>query len=318
MPLTNFNSEGVKLTQLLFGSIFLLGVSGVFAAYLQLKERFFSIAMAPLIYMGSIALGLSFLTNTYGILILGYLALFGAVLHLLLNLGAFLRLKDFSLTRAWSNPVVAWKGFSMDFWRRVLNNSAFQVNQSLDVLIASFLMVGSIAAFSIGTNFGHFLLSIVGMALANAAFPKLSQNKKNRPAQKKILLQNSFWILFFTVPVALLGALFSAELLTLLFSLEGATLQLTETVFFWTIISLPAACLIPLLSRFFLANDDSKTPLWINFFSLTIATSLAAFLSLSFFPPEKAILGLALGNFTANFLSATLFLFFIIKTLKKT
>lgn len=137
--------------------------------------------------------------------------------------------------------------------------------------------------------------------------PQSSPKKAATPQQKIILWQSLKWILLFCLPASLLCSLFATEILQIIFSLQGETLQKTTTVFFWTVLSLPPACMIPILSRFFLANDDTKTPLIINTLSLTIATTLAATLSLYILPPDIAILGLALGNFTANYLSATLF-----------
>jgi peptidoglycan biosynthesis protein MviN/MurJ (putative lipid II flippase) len=56
----------------------------------------------------------------------------------------------------------------------------------------------------------------------------------------------------------------------------------------------------------FLANEDTKTPLRSAVIGLTIATTLAAGLSLYVFAPSSAILGLAIGNFVANYLNAGL------------
>jgi len=80
---------------------------------------------------------------------------------------------------------------------------------------------------------------------------------------------------------------------------------MTTIVFRWTIASVPFACACPLLSRVFLARDDTRTPLRITTTSLAFATALAAILSLKLLPPDNAILGLAVGNFTANVLVAT-------------
>lgn len=298
------------LSQFLFGSVFLLSLSGVFAAFLQAKQKFISIALAPLFYMGGICTGLFLFRDSFGLLIIGYSAIFGAALHLFANLLYFF----FSQGRVgfyWKKPISAWKNFQGDFWRRVLNNSAFQINQSADILIASFLITGSITAFSIGTNLGHFLLSIVGFSVANSAFPRLTKHKFNWSKQQSILKSALKWILFFSIPATIFALFFLKEILKLGFGLSGSPLEMTQTVFFWTVLSLPAACMIPILSRVFLANDDTSTPLWINFFSLLSATGLAAYLALVVFPPEKAILGLALGNFTANFLTLGLFWFFL-------
>lgn len=307
-------SQIANLSQYLFGSVFLLSLSGVFAAYLQAAHRFLSLAIAPLFYMGSLCLGLFFFGNEYGILIVGYSAIVGSGIHLLINILNFY-IANGAIGFFWKKPINAWQNFQGDFWRRVFNNSAFQINQSLDIWIASFLITGAVTAFSIGTAFGHALLSIVGFSVANTAFPKLSKAKKDINTQQKILKHSLKWILLWTIPFAIIGAFGAEFLLKTLFALEGNTLEMTKTVFFWTVISLPAACMIPVMSRVFLANDDTRTPLWVNMFSLIVATVLAATLALKILPEEKAILGLAYGNFVANVLSAGLF-YYLLKTKK--
>ena len=304
-----------ELARYLFGSVFLLSLSSVFAAQLQANEKFFTIALAPLIYVSVIVGSLFYFGNEFGILIVGYGAIAGALLHLLLTSSVSL-VKGTRLKFAWLKPINAWTNFWPDFSRRVFNNAAFQINQTVDLWIASFLVLGSITAFTLGTTLGHFLLSILGMAVANVAFPKLAKVKHQNTAQGQILKTSTLQILLFAIPFSLLCAFFAEPILQLLFNLEGDRLLMTKTVFWWTVISLPFACLIPLFSRFFLANDDTKTPMWINIISLTIATIFAAILALQILPTDQAILGLALGNFTANTLSCALFAIAIYRTIK--
>ncbi len=295
------------LARYLFGSVFLLALSSVFGARLQADHRFAAIALAPLVYMGSIALSLYFFTDQFGIQIVGFGALAGAVLHLLTTTSVYFA-RGGTIMWAWGKPAQAWVKFWPDFGRRVFNNTAFQINQTVDVLIASFLLVGSVTAFTLGTTLGHFLMSIVGMSVMSAAFPKLTRHKHNYSEQRKILAHSLRWILGLTLPVSVFCALFTEPILRFLFNLEGLSLAMTQTVFFWTVLSLPLACTLPLCSRLFLANDDTVTPLYATITTLTLATALAAFLSLVYLPSDKAILGLAIGNFTANSLGFLLFM----------
>ncbi len=299
-----------NLSKYLFVSVFLLSLSGVFSAYLQASHRFLSLAFAPLFYMGSLCAGLFIFKDSFGILIVGYSAIVGAFIHLLINISYFY-FTGGVIGFYWKKPIKAWQNFQGDFWRRVFNNSAFQINQSVDIWIASFLISGAVTAFSIGTVFGHALLSIVGYSVANTAFPYLTKAKNNKEKQRKILKSSLKWICFWTIPFAVIGAIFSEILLKFLFGLDGQTLYMAQKVFFWTVISLPAGSMIPIFSRVFLANDNTKTPLYINVFSLLIATSFALILSLKVLPPKEAILGLAYGNFIANMLGAALFSYFL-------
>jgi len=301
----------VHLSRYLFISIWFLSLSSVFSAYLQSQKKFWPIALAPLLYMGSLVIGILFFGSSHGVSAIGLSAIFGAILHLILLMVVCFGVENLTLVRRWKSPDYAFIGFTGDFLKRVLNGSIFQINQSVDILIASFLIVGSVTSFSLGTALGHVLLSILAFPISHTAFPRLAESQGDTTAQKKILLQSTKWILLFSVPFSVLCALFSELILKFVFGLDGDRLFMTDIVFFWTVLSLPAACLIPLWSRFFLANNNVSIPLKCNFFALTVAMGLAAYLSLFVFEGTEAILGLALGNFTANVLNALLFGFLI-------
>lgn len=295
----------ITLSRWLFGASFLLSINALFSAYLQWQEKFWPVALAPLLYMGGVVLGLFFFGKTLGPNAMAYGAIFGALLSLLISHTILLQNKV-KLLFKWRKPKKSWKGFGGDFTRRVLAGSAFQINQTIDVIIASRLIQGSIASFSIGTALGHFLLSVVGYSVSNALFPRLSK-AKDIQAQWPIMLKGIKMILFITIPASLIAILLTPWALTFLFKLEGERLWMTQMVFQFTVASLPFACLIPLFSRSFLARNDTRTPLIINYLSLTIATALAAYLSLVTFSGVSSIMGLAIGNFVANTLSFGLF-----------
>ncbi len=309
---TGFDSlareEIATLSRLLFGSVFLLGVSSVFSAKMQLREKFFSVALAPILYTGMICVGLYFFGKQWGLVAVGVSAIVGAGMHALTNALAYFIDKG-KLGIFWRRPRKAWKNFGSDFVLRTTNNAAFQINQSADVWIGSFLISGAVSAFSFGTNVGHVLLSILGFPVAHSVFPRLTKAKHQYAVQKKILMEGIGMILLFTIPVAIIGLIWSREILHLLFGISGDMLEMGAMVLRWTIVSSPFACLSPVLSRLFLANDDVKTPTKISGTVLLIATGTAAFFALFFFDraSTEAIRGLAIGNFVANTLSALIF-----------
>ncbi|NJP03895.1 oligosaccharide flippase family protein, partial [Candidatus Gracilibacteria bacterium] len=289
--------------------VFLLGVSSVFSAKMQLREKFLSVALAPIFYTGMICVGLYFFGKEWGLIAVGVSAIVGAGMHMLANAFAYFIDKG-TLGFFWRKPEKAWKNFGSDFVLRTTNNAAFQINQSADVWIASFLVSGAVSAFSFGTNVGHVLLSILGFPVAHSLFPRLTKAKHQYETQKKILLEGIGMIILLTVPVAVIGLIWSREILHLLFGISGDMLEMGAMVLRWTIVSSPFACLTPVLSRLFLANDDVKTPTKISGTVLLVATGTAAFISLFFFErgSTESIRGLAIGNFIANTLSAGIFL----------
>lgn len=304
--------EVAKLSRYLFGSVFLLSISSVFSAAQQAKERFLSIALAPIFYTGTICLGVYFFAGIWGLSTIGLFAILGAFLHLLINSSAYF-LTGGKLGIFWKKPLSAWHNFGTDLSFRTINNAAFQINQSADVWIASFLTIGSVSSYQIGANLGMALFSIIGLPIARATFPKLTNNKHDIAKQKNTVKNALKWILLATIPATFIGFIWANFWLSFLFNLDGEILRMGTIVLRWVILSLPFAAVIPLFSRIFLANDDVKTPMKISAFSLFIATVTAAILSLKILPPETAVMGLAIGTFLANFLSASLFGYFVWK-----
>ncbi len=299
-------TEVAQLARYLFGSVFLLAVSSVFSAAQQAQQKFLSIALAPILYTGTICLGVYFFAGIWGLSSIGLFAILGAFLHLAINSIAYF-LGGGKLGVFWRKPASAWQNFASDLSYRTLNNAAFQINQSADVWIASFLAVGSVSAYQIGANLGMALFSIIGLPIARATFPRLTNHKKNLAKQKKIIVNSLKWILLLTIPATFIGFIWAEFWLKFLFNLNGEILRMGTIVLRWVILSLPFAAVIPVFSRVFLANDDVKTPMKISATSLFIATITAYVLALKILPPEKAVLGLAIGTFLANFLSANLF-----------
>lgn len=304
--------EMKELVRLLFGSVWILACSAVFGAAQQEQQKFFSVALAPVLYTAAICLGIYLGIETYGLRAIGFAAISGATLHLITNAVAYF-IHGGRLGWWWRKPVNAWQNFVSDCSARIATNAAFQINLSVDVWIASFLLVGGVAAYQLGTGLGMALLSMIGIPLASATFPKLAAAHNDKHLQKKILHDTLSWIFIATIPAAIIGAVFAEFWLTFLFNATGELLRLGTLIFQIVVLSLPAACAIPVLSRVFLANDDTRTPLRVTIISITIATAVAIALSLFLLPREIAAVGLGIATFVANLTSALLFWFAIRK-----
>ncbi len=253
-----------------------------------------------------ICVGIWWGVQSLGMPIVGKSAMAGALLHLAINFGGYLY-SGGQLGSWWQKPEKSWHHFGSDCSARIGTNAAFQINLSADVWIASFLAAGAVSAYQIGTNLGMALLSMVGIPLASATFPKLTVARHDITEQRKVLDDALKWVFLLTIPAALVGAIWAEFWLILLFNAEGELLRLGTWVFRIVVLSLPAACAIPVLSRIFLANNDVKTPLRVTVVSLSIATAVAALLALVILPKDIAVLGLGIGTFLANVLSVILF-----------
>lgn len=293
----------IPLVRILFVSVFLLSLSSVFGAFVQYKEKFMSIAIAPILYTGSIVLSLYWFTDVYGLMAVGYGAVVGALAHWLMNLIAF-GYWGGCISLVWKKPLGIWKGFWADCGRRVMNASVFQINLTMDIVMASFLPLGAVTSTALGSNLGHVLLSVLGVPAGRSVFPQLTKHKHNYEKQKALIMRALWWIWRLTIPASIIGAVAGMWLLGFFFALDGDGLRNTFLVFLPTVLTLPLVCSIPILARLFLANDDTKTPLMINTISLLGAICVAATFTFVILPPAYAILGLGLGNAFSNIFSA--------------
>lgn len=295
-----------SLARWLFGSVFLLACSAVFSASQQERQKFLSIAIAPVFYTGAICLGIWHWAPTHGLESVGWAAVAGATLHLVTNATAHFIARG-GLGWHWRAPKKSWKNFGSDFAYRSANNAAFQINLSVDVWIGSMLIAGSIAAYQIGTNLAFASFTVIGLPLASATFPKLAAAKNDPTEQKKLVRHALTWIALATIPIAIVTAGWAEFWLKFLFDASGDLLRMGTPVLRLIAISTPIACAIPTLSRVYLANDDTHTPMKFSAISIAIATATAAVLSLKILPDDIAVLGLAIGTVVANVLSASLF-----------
>lgn len=299
----------IELARWLFVSVFFLSLTSVFTSYLQTHEQFRFLALGPIVYTLSLCLSILWFGQK-GVQVVGMGAVIGSSFYFLGAL--FLCRKKLTPWAFGAIPPQSQKNLRQDFIFRVLNNSAFQINQTIDVFLAGFLVAGSVGAFSMGTALGSILLTILGIPLANTFFPRLSQ-QKNWQDRWQVLKRPLFLIWGLCLPVSFVGIFWASPLLQMVYGLSGKTLLLAQPVFMWTIASLPMMCSIPLLSRMFYGAGDNKNPLLISTVALTVATIFAVWATFSWLNQES-ILGLAMANFLASTLS---FVFFVILFIKK-
>ncbi|MCB9809548.1 oligosaccharide flippase family protein [Candidatus Peribacteria bacterium] len=298
----------LPLVRLLFGSVYLLAVSSVFSASLQQQHHYGWISLSPVLYTGGICLLLSRALGTdVPLAYTGVAAITGAGLHLLATVLGY-RLHGGGFGWSWRTPLSAFMGFWKDFSQRVANGSVFQVNYTVDILIAQHLVAGAVTATSIGINTGHVLLSLLAYPVAQYVFPHLTRAQGNFTRQWSVLRRTLQLLLLLTVPVCLVAAVLSPWLIPAVFrSLTGPTLTATVQIFTIVVLSLPFACCIPVLSRLFLANNDARTPLRISIIALGTGSLLSLLLSFFVLPEPSAVLGIAMGTAVANALSALLY-----------
>jgi len=280
----------VELTRVMLIAIIFFGISNVLSGVLNSLKQYASYAFAPIAYNVGIIIGILWFTPMWGVIGLAYGVVLGSLLHAALQVPAVVK-SGFKF-KIWQNP------FHKDVTQvlklmvpRSLSLVGTQVNAIVNTAIASGLLAGSVAIFNLADNLQHVPINIFGVSLAMAAFPVFSEAfAKNKKALfKKHFSTTVRRVLFFVVPASIIILLLRAQ----------------KTLGFFSI-SLFAQALIPVVSRSFFAQQDTKTPVALTFVGVITNIILALWFSAS-----MGVMGLALAFSIASIVQFSGLIFFL-------
>mgnify|MGYP005810985619 CR=1 FL=1 len=259
---------------------FLFTISGILTSAQQTLGRFFFYAIAPLFYNLSIIASIYIFKGTsLGIVGLGVGALIGALIQLAVIAAGLIN------THFHWRPKIAWRssdfrGMLRQLPPRSLDQGMDQVQSLVETRFASHIGNGA-ASISIYNN-AYILhtapILLLGTAISTAAFPRLNQRlSQNRPDLfRKDFLQVLRTMIWLAMPVVIIAYFSRGYLARLIFSNNAPDIAmtfgfLTAAIFFRTVYAI--------ISRWFYAQKDTKTPLFVSVF--TIAFNIALTITLS-------------------------------------
>ncbi|HSX46193.1 MAG TPA: murein biosynthesis integral membrane protein MurJ [Candidatus Saccharimonadia bacterium] len=280
-----------NIMRLLAFNPLLFSLSGVLTSVQQTMGRFFFYAVAPLFYNASIIASIFLFKHNIGIVGLGLGALIGAVLQLLVVI-----LGLWKLNFHW-RPKIVWK--SPDFHvilrnlpPRSLDQGVDQVENIVETHIASGLGSGNITYYNNAFILSTAPILLIGTAISTAAFPRLNARlSQGRPDLFRkdflMVLRAMIWI---TAPLAVICYFCRGYLARLIFAQGSPQIAiifgfLTVAIFFRTLYSI--------ISRWFYAQKDTRTPLFVSLFTIALNIVLAVTLAK---PSNYGVAGLALAQ----------------------
>lgn len=278
----------------------LFTISGILSSYQQTIGRFFFYALGPLFYNTSIIISILVFSMApghdggpghLGLVGLGIGALVGAVAQLLIIVVGMTNLRF-----RW-HPKILWR--SADFRLilkqlppRSLDQGIDQLNSIVETRFARRLGEGYISYYNNAYVLSTAPTLLIGTAISTAAFPRLNQRlSQGRPDlfRRDFLrvLRAMIWIM---APISIIAYFARGYLARLIFSQNNNEIAiilgfLIGAIFFRT--------LYTLISRWFYAQKDTKTPLFISLFTISFNIILAYFLSK---PGSYGVAGLALAQ----------------------
>lgn len=261
----------VMLIRILLLQPLFLGVSSLYGVVTQMSHRFILYAVGPLLYNLGIIGGLAFLYPYMGIAGLAVGVVFGALMHLCIQLPYVLqtslmpkftfRFETEELARIFRTSVA-----------RALTLSLHQLVLLALVGFASTMAVGSVSVFQFAFNLQSVPLAIIGVSYSVAAFPLLAQlyAEKRMDVFGGYIANTLKHIFFWSLPVIVLFIVIRAQFVRVILGsgeFDWNDTRLTAAVLSLFILSLTAQAIHLLMVRAFYAVGDTRTPFYVTVFS---------------------------------------------------
>ncbi|HSX16282.1 MAG TPA: lipid II flippase MurJ [Candidatus Saccharimonadales bacterium] len=292
--------DAVVIMRFLSLNPLLFTISGILAATQQSLGRFFFYATAPLFYNGSIILSAIIFSDVsphnggpghLGITGLGIGALVGAVLQLLVVLVGV-----YGTGFVW-RPKIDWG--HADFRQVVRNLPPRSLDQGIDQLesivetnFATRLGPGSVSYYSNAYTLQLAPVLLIGTAISTAVFPRLNNRlSQGRPDLfRQDFLRFLRLIIWIALPVVVVAFFGRGYLARLIFSRNSGDIA---NIFGFLTVAILFRTIYTFISRWFYAQKDTRTPLYVSIFTISFNILLAYLLTR---PGGYGLPGLALAQ----------------------
>jgi len=262
---------------------FLFAIATVVASMQQAVGRFTFFALAPATYNIGIIIGAVFFTNGInlfgwqifdgGIMGVALGVVLGSVMQLLIScIGLFGMGFDYNFKIYWKN-----RGFRKVLSllpARSLDQGIDYVNSIVETNLASRMMSGSIRAYQQASSLSYVPINLIGVAISTAAFPKMAERLgQGRPDLFKKELQAVLRVIIWLIlPVTVITFFGRGYLVN--FIINGGDV-LMASILGILAIAILFRSIYHIAARSFYAQQDTKTPLFISFFTIGLNIVLA-------------------------------------------
>lgn len=267
----------IRLTRVMMLSPFFFALSAVFSSVLNSCKQFLAVSLAPVLYNGSIIIGVLFLTGRFGIMGVAYGAILGAVLHILIQLPGLISLgMRYRPTFDVKHPGV--REIGRLFLPRVFGVDITQIAQFIGTIVGTTLGAGAVSLYTLAINIEAVPVGVFAIPFAMAAFPSLSEAyaKAERGEFVRIFATTFRQIIFFLAPLTAMTMILRVHIIRALLGSRGLTpddTRLAGAALALFALSLAFQGLTPLLSRSFYAIKNTVVPVIVS--GISVAANLA-------------------------------------------
>lgn len=272
----------------------LFTISGIIAAVQQVFGRFFFYAIAPIFYNVSIIASIYAFKDNIGIVGLAIGAAVGAVLQLLV-----IFIGVYGLGFRWRPRILRSDDFRSMLKQlppRSLDQGLDQVQNIVETNLASHQSLGGATAVA-NYNTAYVLhtapILLVGTAISTAIFPKLNARlSQGRPDLfRQDFLRTLRLIIWIALPVVVISFFARGYLARLIFSRDSS--GPIAIIFGALCVAILFRTIFAIVSRWFYAQKDTRTPLLVSIFVIALNVVLAYSLSR---PDSYGVVGLAIAQ----------------------
>ena len=279
----------VELTRITFPFLLFVSLSSFFSGILNSNNKFAAAAGAPIILNIILILSLiiSYKFNFNFVKQLSYGVTLAGILQLTFLF--FITLKFYKPNLNFNLKADSKvKFFFKKLLPSIFSSGVTQINILIGTIIASF-ETGAVSYLYYADRIYQINLAIAGIAVSTVSLPVLSKAFKNKNLKKISNIQNKSLelSLLLSVPASFGLILASEEIVNSLFgygSFSKNDVELTSNALKYFGYGIPAFALIKILSNFFFARDNTKTPFYISIgiVLINISISLSLFSSYGF------------------------------------
>lgn len=256
----------ITFTRISMFSIFLSIAFHLLSSYLNVKGNYHVPALAG-IPNNIITVISIWLSSIFGVVLLPL----GIVASLVVQIipVAFVSRKYNFRFIAKANQVVLEKNLRKIFYLSipvVLGVSVNQINVLVDRTLASTISVGGISALSYASRLNTFVQEIFVITIATIMYPLISKLvvAGNIEGVRGMVSKVVTAINVMIVPIMIISMLFAHQIINLVFgrgAFDSSAMSMTTSALFFYSLGMVAFGLREVISRFFYASQDTKTPM---------------------------------------------------------
>lgn len=255
---------GIVFTRICILSLYFSTYIFVYTAYLNANNNFFVSSFSGVVLSVCIIISI-YMGAKYNVLLMSIGSCLAVGVRLLFIIP---ETKKYSLKSciniSWNDIYV--KEFFILMLPVVIGTSINEINTLVDRTIASRVEVGAISALTYANSMMQLVNGSIVQPITTVAYPKITEciHRKNEQRAISIVTRIIGILLFLLIPLTIGIWCFGEQIIELLFSrgaFDRKALIMTSGAFKYYSLGLSFIGLREVLTRFYYANEDSKTPM---------------------------------------------------------